>query len=140
MGIRTYIYGIDEDNLKTCLGKDTDGCTQLEFTHAGYACLGKMVAYVDMRDVPKMETVQWLEKHLKDEEDKEYLAQYKDVGYCNEYITFNQVFTHEEMLEFVEAYYNDKVSKSGWKNVYGLSDVILLLENYDYFVIEWTGG
>lgn len=133
MGIRTYIYGVDTPKIDE---------VNLENHHEpdNYVCLGKMVAYVDSLDIPKLETVKWLEKHLTDEEDKEYLEQYKDVGYCNEYITFNQVFTHEEMLEFVEAYYNDKVSKTVWNNVYGLSDVILLLENYDYFVIEWTGG
>lgn len=140
MGIRTNIYGIDEDNLKTCLGKDADGCTQLEFTHAEYACLGKLVAYVDVNAIHQMDTMQWLREHLTDKEDREYLAHYYDYGYCGEYITFNQVFTHKEMLEFIETYYNDKVSKSEWNTVYGLSDVILLLENYDYFVIEWAGG
>ena len=133
MGIRTYIYGVDTPNIDD---------VNLEHHHYpdNYVCLGKMAAYIDSLDVPKLETVKWLEKHLTDADDKDYLEQYKDVGYCNEYVTFNQVFKHEEMLEFVEAYYNDKVSKSPWNNVYGLSDVILLLENYDYFVIEWTGG
>lgn len=140
MGIRTNIYGIDEDNLKTCLGKDADGCTQLEFTHAGYACLGKMTAYVDVYNVPKMNTIQWLGEHLTDKEDREYLAQYYDLGYCGEYITFNQIFKHDEMLDFIENYYNDKARYSPFKSMYGIKDVILLLENYDYFLIEWTGG
>lgn len=140
MGVRTNIYGIDESELETCLWQDADGCTQLNFTHAEYACLGKLVAYVNYNDIAKMETVQWLEKHLKDEEDKEYLEQYKDVGYCGEYITFNQVFTHEEILDFIENYFNDKVKYSSFQNVFGLKDIILLLENHDHFLIEWTGG
>lgn len=128
MGVRTYIYGFNSANIKDFL------CTE-----AKNACLGKMAAYVDRCDIPNLESVQWLEKHLKNEEDKEYLEQYKDIGYCNEYIVFNQVFTHEEILEFVEAYYNDKASKSPWQNVCGLSNLILLLENYKHFVIEWVG-
>lgn len=132
MGVRSYILGIGED-----YGLDNKPLEHVEEE----ACLGKMVAYVDFyKDIPKMETVQWLEKHLTDEEDKEYLEQYKDVGYVGESITFNQIFTHEEILEFVEAFYNDKVSKSEWKNVCGLSDVVLLLEDYVYFMIEWTGA
>lgn len=132
MGIRTYIYGCEYTNIPA-------KTPTTSIRHDG-VCLGKMVAYVDPRITPQMDTVKWLGEHLTDKEDREYLAQYYDYGYCGEYITFNQVFTHEEILEFVEAYYNDKVSKTGWNNVYGLSDVILLLENYDHFVIEWTGG
>lgn len=132
MGIRTYIYGCEYNNIPAkipSISTSDDG-----------ACLGKLVAYVDVADIPKMDTIQWLGEHLTDKEDREYLAQYYDYGYCDEYITFNQLFKHEEILDFLECYYNDKVKYSPFKSVYGIKDVFLILENYDYFVIEWAGG
>ena len=134
MGVRTNILGLKESVMLKTNNEVVNEYTEDE------VCLGKLVAYIDYPVTEKMETVKWLEAHLKDEEDKEYIKRYKDIGYCGEYITFNQVFTHEEMLEFIEAYYSDKVKLSSWNNVYGLSDIILLLENYSMFAIEWCGA
>lgn len=136
MGVRTNILGLKDDVLK----RDIRTSDELNECADSEVCLGKLVAYVDTFVPEKMETVKWLEDHLNDDEDKEYIKQYKDHGYCGEYITFNQIFTREEMRKFIEAYYNDKINFSGWQNVYGLSDIIQLLEEYSLFAIEWCGA
>lgn len=119
MGLRTNIIGIKK-------------ATKSE------VCLGKMVAYVDPKEIK--DTVNWIDQHLKEKVDIEYFAQYKEIGECGEYITFDTKFTHEEVLEFTEVYLKDKSKMQKWNNTGGIKETVEDLKGFDYYQIEWIGA
>lgn len=120
MGCRTYIYNLD--NNTNC-------------------CLGKLVAYVEPDD--NMKLLKWCREHLTDKDDLEYIEQYADVGYCCEAITFKQIFTRQEILDFFTCYVADKqymckefpyFQNDMW------ADILKTLSSGWRFKIEWTEG
>lgn len=77
-------------------------------------CLGKLLAYLDYKEIPESETFAIIKKIDKDEEDNEYFEQYEDIGFCNEYITLNTIITGETAFKIILAFESDKRKFECW--------------------------
>lgn len=126
MGSRTYI-GINREGAN--LGM--------------FGCFGKLVAYSDPSKLTNLK--KWCNREITDEEDKDYLKQFFDTGYCCEAVTFNQSFNKYQLLTFLRAYLLDMEEYKGtenlhWTYLFDVIAVIALSKDDDTYTIEWTEG
>ena len=126
MGCRTYIY-INRDGVD--MGR--------------FGCLGKLVAYSDPSELEHLKM--WCEHEITDEEDREYLKQFFDIGYCCEAVTFKQSFNKYQLLTFLNAYFLDLEKHIGtenlhWSFIFEAIAILALSRDNDTYTIEWTEG
>ena len=126
MGCRTYI-SINRDGVDMGM----------------FGCLGKLVAYSDPSELKYLK--RWCDKEITDEEDREYLKQFFDIGYCCEAVTFKQSFNKYQLLTFLNAYFLDMEKHIGtenlhWSFIFEAIAILAMSKDNDTYTIEWTEG
>ena len=128
MGCRTYI-SINRDGVNVDTGM--------------FGCLGKLVAYSDPDELEHLKM--WCDSEINDEEDREHLKSFFDIGYCCESITFKQSFNKYQLLTFLNAYFLDMEKHIGtenlhWSFIFEAMAILALSSDNDTYTIEWTEG
>lgn len=137
MGVRSYL-----EEIEITQTEDENYRPQLNINIVKEIYLGKLFAYLSLNQIKESEAFDMLKRIDHNEEDKEYLKQFEECGFCNEYpLYLNCILTGAQAVWFLLYFYNDKHKF----NIYPITEEDLneISKNIDlskYYLLKMHGA